>query len=75
MGNYDIFMTIWYTLWPSALFYGHLVPICCGHLLYYPHFGKLYQEKSGKPSTTMLTAQQTLSRFVISFYATIKKNN
>jgi hypothetical protein len=28
-------------LWPFALF--------CGTLLYYPHFGKLHQEKSGNP--------------------------
>jgi hypothetical protein len=37
-------MTIWYTLEPFAMF--------SGHLLYFPHFGTLYQEKSGNPGVT-----------------------
>jgi hypothetical protein len=27
--------------------------ICCGQLLYYPHFVKLYQEKSGNPGSSI----------------------
>jgi hypothetical protein len=46
--NFDIFhdhsvffVAIYFILWPFG--------ICCAHLLYYPHFGKLYQGKSGNP--------------------------
>jgi hypothetical protein len=37
-------VAICFILWPFG--------ICCGHLLYYPHFGKLYQAKSGNPAAT-----------------------
>jgi uncharacterized membrane protein len=48
------FMIIWcYTLWPFTLLRGNLVHILCGLLLYYPHFGILYQEKSGNPAAKM----------------------
>jgi ABC-type dipeptide/oligopeptide/nickel transport system permease component len=33
--------TFWYILWLFYLF--------CGHLVYFPRFGMLYQEKSGNP--------------------------
>jgi hypothetical protein len=33
------FMTIWSILLPFGIF--------CGHLVYFPSFGMLYQEKSG----------------------------
>jgi hypothetical protein len=35
--------SIWYNLWPFCIFYGYLV--------YFYHFGMLYQEKSGKPGS------------------------
>jgi hypothetical protein len=62
-------MAIWYILWPFGIFYGHLVyfmavwyilwpfGIFYGHLVYFPHFGLLYQEKSGNP---VLIVHQTL---------------
>jgi hypothetical protein len=31
-------------------FYGHLVYILCVHLVYFPRFGTLRQEKSGNPA-------------------------
>jgi hypothetical protein len=34
------FMTIWSILWPVGIF--------CAHLVYFPRFGILYQEKSGR---------------------------
>jgi hypothetical protein len=40
------FMTIWYALWSFVLLYGNLVNFG-DHLLHFPHFGILYQEKSG----------------------------
>jgi hypothetical protein len=39
------FMAVWYMLLPFGIFYG----IFGGHLIYFSHFGKLYQEKSGNP--------------------------
>jgi hypothetical protein len=42
-------MAIWYTLWPFALFSSHFLPMYCGYLLFFPHVGILYQEKSGNP--------------------------
>jgi hypothetical protein len=42
-----IFFTFWYTSWSFALF--HEIGTFNVHLLYFPHFGTLYQEKSGKP--------------------------
>jgi hypothetical protein len=42
-------MTIWSILGPLQIFYGHLVYLCCGNLVYFPRFGILDQEKSGKP--------------------------
>jgi hypothetical protein len=38
---YAYVMAIWYILWPFGIFYGHLV--------FFPRFGFLYQEKSGNP--------------------------
>jgi hypothetical protein len=35
------FTTVWYILWPSGIFYGHL--------LCFPRLGVLYQEKTGNP--------------------------
>jgi hypothetical protein len=43
------FMAIWYSLWPFALFYGSLVYFVVIYVIYYPHFGILYHEKSGNP--------------------------
>jgi hypothetical protein len=36
------FMAIWYILWPFGIFYVYLV--------YFYHFGMLYNEKSGIPA-------------------------
>jgi hypothetical protein len=36
-------------LWLFGVFFGHLVYVSYGYLVYFPHFGKLYQEKSGNP--------------------------
>jgi hypothetical protein len=47
----------WYVLWPFGLFYSHLAcltgffGIFYGNLVYFPRFGKLYQEKSGNPAS------------------------
>jgi hypothetical protein len=35
------YFAIWYILWPFGIFYGYLV--------YFSHFGRLFQEKSGNP--------------------------
>jgi hypothetical protein len=57
------FMAIWYIYvvpignmqWPFDIRSGHLVGICSGHLVYFmflvyfSHFGMLYQEQSGNP--------------------------
>jgi hypothetical protein len=57
------FLYILEALWIEnfGIFYDHLIyfvaicfilwqfGICCGHSLYYPHFGILYHEKSGNP--------------------------
>jgi hypothetical protein len=37
-GHLEYFMTIWYVSWPFCIF--------CGHLVFFPCFGMLYQEKS-----------------------------
>jgi hypothetical protein len=53
------FMTIWYTYFVAICF--TLCPfgiLCCGHLIYYSHFGKLYQEKSGDTGSEPLNALQ-----------------
>jgi hypothetical protein len=42
------FMTIWFILRPLEIFYGHLVYFVAIWYIY-PHFGTLYQEKSGNP--------------------------
>jgi hypothetical protein len=39
--NVVYFTAIGNILWPFGIF--------CGHLEYFPHFGILYQEKSGNP--------------------------
>jgi hypothetical protein len=58
---YITYMAIWYILRPFDIFYGHLIyfrSFCrkiyqnghkVYHLLYFPHFGMLNQEKSGNP--------------------------
>jgi hypothetical protein len=43
------FTAIWYILWPFGIFYGHLVPIFSGYLVYSYRFGMLQQEKSVNP--------------------------
>jgi hypothetical protein len=43
------FRTILSILRPLEIFYGQFVYIC-GHLVYFPRFGILYQEKSGNPA-------------------------
>jgi hypothetical protein len=35
-------MAIWYVSWPFGMFHGHLVN--------FPRFGMLYEEKSGNPA-------------------------
>jgi hypothetical protein len=40
-GGSEYFTAIWYHLYPFGIF--------CGHLVHFPHFGMLYQEKSGNP--------------------------
>jgi hypothetical protein len=46
----------WYILWAFVLFYGHVMYVVYGHLVYFvviwyifPRFGMLCQEKSGNP--------------------------
>jgi hypothetical protein len=38
-GHSEHFTTIWYVRWPFGVF--------CVHLVHFPRFGMLYQEKSG----------------------------
>jgi hypothetical protein len=40
-GHSEYFMPILVFLWPVGMF--------CGHVVYFPRFGKLHQEKSGNP--------------------------
>jgi hypothetical protein len=40
-GHLVYFVVIGYILWSLGIF--------CGHLVYFPRYGKLYQEKSGNP--------------------------
>jgi hypothetical protein len=47
-GNLVYFVVIWYMLWPFGTFM--VVWYIYGRLLYYSRFGKLHQEKSGKPA-------------------------
>jgi hypothetical protein len=42
------FMTVWYSMWLFAL--------SSSHLLYFPHFGMLYQAKSGNPGMYSISA-------------------
>jgi hypothetical protein len=42
------FMDIWSILQPFGILYGHLVYVMVICYIF-PHFGKLYQEKSGNP--------------------------
>jgi hypothetical protein len=37
------------TLWPFVLCNKLQLDTLCGHFLYFPNFGKLYQQKSGNP--------------------------
>jgi hypothetical protein len=46
----EYFMTIWSILRPLEIFYGHLV--------YFPRFGILYQEKSGNPAAHLAHPRQ-----------------
>jgi hypothetical protein len=48
------FMTIWSTLWPLEMFYGHLVYFVVIWYIF-PCFGILDQEKSGNPASGQLT--------------------
>jgi hypothetical protein len=47
------YMAIWNILWPFGIYYGHSEywnsNLCSVNLVYFPHFGTLYQEKSGNP--------------------------
>jgi hypothetical protein len=42
-------MAIWYISWPFGIIYGRLVCLHSGHLVYFPRFGILNEEKSGNP--------------------------
>jgi hypothetical protein len=42
-------MDVWSILEPLDIFYGHL-EYFSGYLVYFPHFGILYREKSGNPA-------------------------
>jgi hypothetical protein len=44
------FMDTWFIVRSFVTFYGYLVYIFCGHLVYFSRFGILYQEKSGNPA-------------------------
>jgi hypothetical protein len=61
------FVTIWNSLWQFALFHVNMVPIRCGHLLYYPHFGILYREKSGNPASLRNAENSSPADAIISF--------
>jgi hypothetical protein len=41
------FMAVWDILWQFGVFYGHLVIYVMVISYIFPHFGALYQEKSG----------------------------
>jgi hypothetical protein len=41
------FMDTWSILWSFVIFYGYLVYLVRGNLVYFSRFGILYQEKSG----------------------------
>jgi hypothetical protein len=40
--NLEYLTAIWYNLLPFG--------VVCGHLVYFPRFGMLHQEKSGNPA-------------------------
>jgi hypothetical protein len=55
------------TLWPFALFYGNLVHVVAISYTHYPHYGTLYQEKSGNPGCmyiNIFNATSNLNCFV-----------
>jgi hypothetical protein len=47
-------MYIWYNLFPFGIIYVHLVYFVVIWYIF-PRFGKLYQEKSGKPGVEKAT--------------------
>jgi hypothetical protein len=52
------FIAIWSIQWPS----GNILRFCgifYGNLVYFAHFGKFWQEKSGNPGMYMLSCMQT----------------
>jgi hypothetical protein len=49
-GHLVYFKAIWYILRPFGIFYGHLVYVFCVNLVYFPHFGRLHNVKSGNPA-------------------------
>jgi hypothetical protein len=44
-----VFVDIQSIFLPFGIFYGHLIYVFCGHLVYFPRCGLFYQEKSGSP--------------------------
>jgi hypothetical protein len=63
--------TCWSILRPFGLFYGHLICICYGHLVYFvviwytfPTIGILHQEKSGNAESDRVLQTLKLSRIL-----------
>jgi hypothetical protein len=52
------------TLWSILRLFGNILwpfDIFCGHLVYFPRFGILYQEKSGNPALYRKSQLKTCS--------------
>jgi hypothetical protein len=50
-------LQIWYTLWPFDIH---------GYLVYFPHFGMFYHEKSGNPDPKTITLGKRSPRHALS---------
>jgi hypothetical protein len=62
-------VVIWYILWSSGIFYGHLAYVMAIWSIF-PRFGMLYQEKSGNPAHTLMsTASVNEHTSFLIFYA------
>jgi hypothetical protein len=49
MEKVNIYYDHWEYLWPFGITYGRLLPIVCGHLVYFPHFGMFGPRKIWQP--------------------------
>jgi hypothetical protein len=51
----------------------YVVPFC-GHLVYFSHFGMLYQEKSGKPGSYLFVCLSVCSKEDVPFSSWLEEN-